>query len=55
MPKCSFCSKNIPENEGLMFIKNDAKIKWYCSSKCRKNSELGRIPRKVKWVKGNKA
>ena len=50
MPKCSFCGKDIPENSGLMFVTNEGKIFWYCSSKCEKNVKLGRIPRKVKWV-----
>jgi large subunit ribosomal protein L24e len=51
MPNCSFCGRRILENEGLMFVPNDGKIKWYCSSKCEKNVKLGRIPRKVTWVR----
>lgn len=51
MPTCSFCGRHIMENEGLMFVQNDGKIRWYCSSKCEKNVKLGRIPRKVRWVR----
>jgi len=40
------------QNEGLMFVKNDGKILWFCSSKCEKNMlKLKRVPRKVKWVR----
>ena len=55
MPRCSFCEKNIPENEGTMYVANDGKTHWYCSSKCERNDDLGRIPRKTKWIgKGKK-
>ena len=39
------------DNEGLMFVPNTGKVKWYCSSKCRKNEALKRVPRKLKWIK----
>jgi large subunit ribosomal protein L24e len=51
MPLCSFCGTKILENEGLMYVQNDGKIRWYCSSKCEKNVKLGRIPRKTTWVR----
>ena len=51
MAKCFFCNNAIPEHKGLMFVKNDGKVRWFCSSKCEKNTKLGRNPRKVKWVK----
>ncbi|MCD6547580.1 MAG: 50S ribosomal protein L24e [Nanoarchaeota archaeon] len=52
MPNCSFCGKKMSQNEGLMFVKNDGKILWFCSSKCEKNMlKLKRVPRKVKWVR----
>lgn len=40
------------EYKGLMFVKNDGKVRWFCSSKCEKNAKLGRNPRKTKWIKG---
>ncbi|MDD5182009.1 MAG: 50S ribosomal protein L24e [Candidatus Nanoarchaeia archaeon] len=52
MPQCSFCKKNMTEHEGLMYVKNDGRIFYYCSSKCEKNTKLGRLPRNTKWVKG---
>lgn len=51
MPKCSICSEAIPEGRGKMFVKNDGRIFYFCGSKCEKNFELGRDPRKVKWIK----
>jgi len=50
MEQCSFCKKNVPKHKAKMFVKNDGKIRWYCSSKCEKNDKM-RVPRKVKWVK----
>ncbi|MEM3383389.1 MAG: 50S ribosomal protein L24e [Nitrososphaerales archaeon] len=49
--KCNFCGKDISLGYGIMFVKNDGSIYWYCSSKCRKNAlELKRDPRKLKWT-----
>lgn len=35
---------------GKMFVKNDGKIFYFCSSKCEKNMMLGREPARTKWV-----
>ncbi len=55
MPKtmhCSFCGSEFPQGTGIMYIKGDGSILWFCSSKCRKNAiELKRDPRKLKWTK----
>ena len=55
MPKskdCSFCGHMFPPGTGMMYIKNDGTVLWFCSSKCRKSSiELKRDSRKVKWTK----
>ncbi|MGB9660137.1 MAG: 50S ribosomal protein L24e [Nitrososphaerales archaeon] len=49
--KCSFCGKDVTLGYGLMLVRNDGSIYWYCSSKCRKNSlKLRRDPRKLKWT-----
>ena len=49
--KCSFCNEEIPAGTGKMFVKNDGKIFYFCSTKCEKNLlELWRNPRKTKWV-----
>ncbi len=35
-----------------MYVKKDGSIYFFRSSKCEKNMiKLGRVPRKVKWVK----
>jgi large subunit ribosomal protein L24e len=49
--KCSFCGHDFPPGTGMMFIKNDGSILWFCSSKCRKSSLfMGRDARKLKWT-----
>jgi len=49
--KCSLCKENIEPGTGLMFVKNDGKIFYFCSSKCEKNMlKLRREPKRVKWV-----
>ena len=52
MRTCSFCHKEIEEGTGKMYVKKDGSIYFFCSSKCGKNMiKLGRVSRKVKWVK----
>lgn len=48
---CSFCGNEIEPGTGLMFVKNDGSILWFCSSKCFKNFKLGRDPKKLAWTK----
>ena len=39
-----------------MFVKDDGKIFYFCSSKCEKNMfKLGREPKHVDWVVKKKA
>ena len=48
---CSFCGKDVGAGEGIMYVRNDGLVNWYCSSKCRKNSmKLKRDARKLKWT-----
>lgn len=50
--KCSFCRGDVEPGTGLMFVKRDGTILYFCSSKCRRNMlELGRKPAKVKWAR----
>ena len=49
--KCSFCSNEIETGTGMMFVKNDGRISYYCSSKCDKNARLGRNPANTNWVR----
>jgi len=49
--KCSFCGYEFPYGTGIMHIRSDGSIYWFCSSKCRKNQlNLGRDSRKLKWT-----
>lgn len=49
--KCSFCGKEVMPGTGIMYVRNDGTVLWFCSSKCRKNMlKLGRDPRKLKWT-----
>ncbi|MCD6248419.1 MAG: 50S ribosomal protein L24e [Hadesarchaea archaeon] len=48
--KCSFCGGSIDPGSGLMFVKRDGSISFFCSSKCERNFRLGRKPRRVKWT-----
>ncbi|MEK6881622.1 MAG: 50S ribosomal protein L24e [Nanoarchaeota archaeon] len=52
MPKCSFCGKMYEIPRGLTLVKNDGTIKYFCSSKCQKNFQLGR--RDVNWIRKKK-
>jgi large subunit ribosomal protein L24e len=51
MPKCSFCGKEYSIHKGLTYVKTDGNVFYFCSSKCRKNYNLKRDKKKVKWVK----
>lgn len=51
MPKCSFCRKIYEFPRGLTLALNDGRVLHFCSSKCRKNSELGRKSSKVNWIR----
>ena len=49
--KCSFCKENIEQGTGKMFVKDDGKIFYFCSSKCEKNMlNLGRESKSTKWI-----
>jgi large subunit ribosomal protein L24e len=50
--RCSFCGQDFPQGTGMMYVRNDGSIFWFCSSKCRKNSVgMGRDARKLRWTK----
>ena len=50
MTRCSFCGQEIPSGRGKMFVRNDAKIFYFCNSKCEKNWKLGRQGKKTRWT-----
>lgn len=51
---CSFCGKKIEPGTGLTYALNDGKVLNFCSRKCYRNWEIGRNPKKLKWVTKNK-
>ena len=55
--KCTFCEAEIDKGTGMMFVKRDGRIEYFCSTKCRKNlHKLGRNPRYFRWTeKGKRA
>lgn len=51
MPTCTFCKKQYRFPRGTTVVQKDSSVKYFCSSKCRKNREMGRLTKKVKWIK----
>ncbi|PIN74477.1 50S ribosomal protein L24e [Candidatus Woesearchaeota archaeon CG10_big_fil_rev_8_21_14_0_10_37_12] len=51
MVKCSFCKAEMKPGTGTLFVKNDGKQLYFCSSKCQRNSlKLKRKPSRLKWT-----
>ena len=49
---CAFCGKEIKPGTGIMYVKNDGTILWFCSRRCRVSYlKFKRDPRKFKWTK----
>jgi len=49
--RCSFCGDEFPAGTGIMYVRNDGTVLWYCSSKCRKSSvDMRRDSRRLKWT-----
>ena len=50
MALCSFCGNELKKGTGMMYVKKDGTVLYYCSSKCFKNSRLKREGRRKKWT-----
>jgi len=50
MPVCSFCKNAYEFPKGTTVVQKDSSVRYFCSSKCRKNMEMGRLNKKVKWI-----
>ena len=51
MANCAFCGHVLEKGTGKMFIRNDGKVLYFCSTKCEKNLlQLKRKPREHKWT-----
>lgn len=49
MPKCTYCGKDYEWPRGLTLVDTVGKIRYYCSSQCRKYALMER--KKGKWAK----
>lgn len=53
--KCSFCGSEAPLGTGLMYVKKEGTVFFFCSSKCERNLlKLKRNPRKSKWTEAHR-
>lgn len=49
--KCSFCGKEFMQGRGILFVKKDGTLLWFCSRKCKMSMiDFQRDPRKYKWT-----
>jgi ribosomal protein L24E len=51
MPVCTFCKNSYEFPKGTTVVQKDSTVRYLCSSKCRKNMEMGRLNKKVKWIR----
>jgi len=50
MTKCSFCGKQVIPGRGIIFVEMSGRVLDLCSAKCRKNWNMGREAKKLKWT-----
>ncbi|MCD4703024.1 MAG: 50S ribosomal protein L24e [Methanosarcinaceae archaeon] len=52
---CSFCGDALEPGTGLLYAKKDGSTYYFCSSKCKSNFDLGRLPRRIVWTEKGRA
>lgn len=51
MHRCAFCGREFPHGVGMLYVKRDGSMLWFCSRKCRVYMvEQRKDPRKLKWT-----
>ena|SRR3989338_5584341 len=50
MARCNFCGNEIEKGTGMIFVEKIGKVRNFCSSKCERNVDLGRVPRHTRWT-----
>jgi large subunit ribosomal protein L24e len=55
--RCAFCGREFPHGVGMLYVKRDGSMLWFCSRKCRVYMvEQKKDSRKLKWtVAGSKS
>ncbi len=55
--RCAFCGREFPHGVGMLYVKRDGSMLWFCSRKCRVYMvEQKKDLRKLKWtVAGSKS
>jgi len=49
--KCTFCGREIPPGTGMIYVRTDGTIYYFCSRKCRVSMlQFKRNPLKWKWT-----
>ena len=51
MHKCTFCGREFVHGTGMLFIKKDGTLYWFCSKRCRVFMlKHKKDSRKIKWT-----
>lgn len=53
--RCSFCGGKILPGTGVMLVRRDGSLLYFCSSKCERNFGLGRRPEHIRWTEKHRA
>lgn len=52
--QCSFCANEIEPGTGIMYIKRDGAVYYFCSGSCRKHQfKLNRVGHRLKWTRAH--